>query len=349
VGRAAAARRRPARSPPPPRLALIDGLPGGRQALLTTTHHAIADGLASVELTRAIFDHPVHAGASRPPNGNSFLGPAGRTGGLVPALQAAAGAARYLAGGPIAAPGPFNGTVGPRRALAMVNLRLADVVAVKRQLGGTVDDIVLAVVALALGTYLRRRGLATDRPMRAMVPVSTLAGGGRMGNHVTATFLDLPMDLPPARCLRGIAAAKYLHRAWHEPLGLRAALEVAGHAPLALTSPLTQFLCALPFANLIVSDVPGPQEPLSLLGAPMIGASPLMPLTASVGLSIAVVTVGGSMGVGITTDPDLVGDGDELARDVDAGFRALQDAAWPGRARGRSGDVRDQRRVGAAG
>ena len=227
----------------------------------------------------------------------------------------------------MAVAGPFNGAVGPRRALATADLRLADAVAIKRRLGGSVDDVVLAAVALALGAGLRRRGLATGRPLRAMVPVSTLAGAGGLGNHVTATFLDLPVDLPPARCLHEIAAAKALHRMWHEPLGLRAALEVGGRAPQVLASPLTQLLCALPFANVIVSDVPGPPEPLSLLGAPMVGAYPLMPLTPSVGLSIAAVTIGGAMGVGITTDPDLVTDGDELALDVEAGFRALQDAA----------------------
>lgn len=309
------------------RVALIDGLPGGRQAMLTTTHHAITDGIAGVELTRAIFDHPAHTAPARPPNGNGFFGSGGGAGGLTRALQATAGAARYLAGGPVAVAGPFNGVVGPRRALATADLRLRDAVAIKRRLGGSVDDVVLAAIALALGTHLRKRGLATHRPLRAMVPVSTLAGAGGMGNHVTATFLDLPVDLPPLRCLHAIAAAKALHRTWHEPLGLQAALEVGGRVPLVLASPVTQLLSALPFANLIVSDVPGPPEPMTLLGAPMVGAYPLMPLTASVGLSIAVVTIGGAMGVGITTDPDLVADGDELARDVEAGFRALEDAA----------------------
>jgi WS/DGAT/MGAT family acyltransferase len=309
------------------RMSLIDGLPGGRQALLTVTHHAITDGIAGVEVTRAVFDRPAHP-APAPAGPNGFFGSAGRTGGLTRALQAAAGAARYLAGGPVAAPGPFNGAVGPRRALATADLRLADAVAVKRRLGGSVDDVMLAAVALALGAHLRKLGLTTDgRRLRAMIPVSTLGGGGGIGNHVTATFLDLPVGLPPVRCLHEIAAAKSLHRTWHEPLGIRAALEAGGLAPPALASPLTQLLCALPFAHLIVSDVPGPPEPMSLLGAPMVGAYPLMPLTPSVGLSIAVVTIGGAMGVGVTTDPDLVPGGDDLALEVQAAFRTLLDAA----------------------
>jgi WS/DGAT/MGAT family acyltransferase len=307
------------------RMALIDGLPAGRQVLLTETHHAITDGIAGMELTQALFDRPSRASAPAKANG---FGADGGTSGLTRALQGAAGAARYLAGGPVAVPGPFNGVVGPRRALATTDLRLEDAVAVKRRLGGTVDDVVLTAVALALGGHLRRRGRRTDGlRLRAMVPVSTLVGAGGLGNHVTAMFLDLPVDLPPRPCLHEIAAAKALHRAWHEPLGLRVALEAGGLVPSALASPLTQLMCALPFANLIVSDVPGPPERLSLLGARMVGAYPLMPLTPSVGLSIAVVTIGGEMGVGITCDPDLVEGGDELAREVGDAFQALLDAA----------------------
>ena len=309
------------------RMTLIDGLPGGRQALVTTTHHAITDGVAGVEVTQAVFDRPAHLAPS-PAATDGFFGAAGRTGGLTRALQAAAGAARYVAGGPVVAPGPFNGAVGPRRVLATADLRLADAVTIKRRLGGTVDDVMLAAVALALGAHLHRLGLPVDgRRLRTVVPVSTLAGGGGLGNHVTATFLDLPVGLPPVRCLHEIAAAKSLHRTWHEPHGIRALLDTSGMAPQAVVSPLTQLLCALPFAHLIVSDVPGPAEPMSLLGAPMVAAYPLMPLTPSVGLSIAVVTIGGAMGVGVTTDPDLVAGGRDLARDIEAAFGALLDAA----------------------
>jgi diacylglycerol O-acyltransferase / wax synthase len=310
------------------RMSLIDGLPGGRQALLTETHHAITDGIAGVEVTRAVFDHPAQAASRGPAAANGFFGSAGPADGLTRALQAAAGAARYLAGGPVAVPGPFNGAVGPRRALATADLRLADATAIKRRLGGSVDDVVLATVALALGAHLRTLGQPTEgRRMRTMIPVSTLAGDGGLGNHVSATFLDLPVGLPPVPCLHEVAAAKALHRTWHEPLGVRAALEAGGLAPAAVASPLTQVLCALPFAHLVVSDVPGPPEPMSLLDAPMVGAYPLMPLAASVGLSIAVVTIGGAMGVGITTDPDLVGGGEDLARGVEAALGALLDAA----------------------
>ncbi|HSR23678.1 MAG TPA: wax ester/triacylglycerol synthase family O-acyltransferase [Candidatus Eisenbacteria bacterium] len=323
------------------RVALIEGLSGGRQALLTTTHHAITDGIAGVEVTRAIFDHPDGEAAPTAATGDGFFGAGAGPGGLTRALQAVAGAARYVAGGPVAAPGPFNGGVGPRRALATADLRLDDAVAVKRRLGGSVDDVVLASVALGLGAHMERAGWRTEgMRLRALVPVSTLGGGSGLGNHVTATFLDLPVDLDPVRCLHEIAAAKTVHRAWHEPLGLSVALEAAGLAPAALAAPVTWLVSCLPVAHLIVSDVPGPPEPLSLLGAPMVGAYPLMPLTPAIGLSIAVVTIGGAMGVGITTDPELVPGGDELAGEIGRAFAALLDiaharrrAAAPGAAR----------------
>ncbi len=90
---------------------------------------------------------------------------------------------------------------------------------------------------------------------------------------------------------------------------------------------MTWLLCSLPVANLIVSDIPGPPEPLSMLGAPMVGGYPLMPLTPSVGLSIGVVTIAGAMGVGVTTDPELVPGGDVLACEIEEAFAALRRAA----------------------
>lgn len=312
------------------RIALIDGLPGGRQGLMTTTHHAITDGIAGVEVTRAIFDHPARRPAPGPA-ADGFFG-SGAPSRLNRAFQAVAGMARYVAGGPVAAPGPFNGAVGARRALAVADLRLEDVLAVKRQLGGSVDDVVLASVALGLGTHLERTGRRDEgMRLRVMVPVSTNDGGGDLGNHVTATFLDLPVDLEPVPCLHEIAAAKALHRTWHEPLGLRTALAAAGLAPSVLAAPVTWLLGCLPVAHLIVSDVPGPAEPLSLLGAPMIAAYPLMPLSSCIGLSIAVLTMGGAMGVGVTTDPDLVPGGEDLAREIQEAFSGLLRIARRGR------------------
>ena len=136
-----------------------------------------------------------------------------------------------------------------------------------------------------------------------MVPVSTRAGADGLGNYVTATFLDLPVDLQPAQCLHHVAAAKALQRTWHEPLGLKLMAESAGAVPPVLVAPLTWVVCSMPFANVIVSNIPGPAEPVALPGAPMIAAYPLMPITATVGLSIGVVTIGGMMGVGVTTAP----------------------------------------------
>ncbi len=311
------------------RVALIDGLPEGRQALLTTTHHAATDGIAGVEVAQAIFDHPRRAPtAALPAPTDGYFRSSGSAGGLTRAFQAVMGATRYVAGGPIALPGPFNGPVGPRRALATAALCLEDARTIKRRLGGSVDDVLLASIALALGRHLSRTGVAINgRRLRAMVPVSTRAAADRLGNHVTATFIDLPLDLPPARCLHEVAAAKALRRTWHEPLGLQVALDVAGLAPPLLAAPLTWVLCSLPFANLIVSDIPGPSRPLALLGARMIGAYPLMPITATVGLAIGVVTIGGVLGVGITTDPDLVPNGEALAAELGKAFAELKRAS----------------------
>jgi diacylglycerol O-acyltransferase / wax synthase len=241
---------------------------------------------------------------------------------------AAVGAGRCLAGGPIATPSPFNGAVGPRRALAVADLSLRDARRIEQQLGGSVDDVVMAAVALGLGRYLRRAGIATEgRRLRAMVPVAMPRPNRDLGTHATAMFLDLPVGAAPVACLHDVVAVKALRRTWHEPLGMHVALEATGSAPPALAAPVTRVLSALPWANVILSDVPPHEEPMTLLGAPLLVSYPLMPLPAAVGLAIAVLTFGDAMGLGVTTDPDLVPGGGDLAADIGAGFASLLDAA----------------------
>lgn len=310
------------------RLVLVDGLPDGRQAVVTLTHHAITDGLAGLDVAAVILDRAGgHRAQPVPPAGISTPRPAT----LTDALRAAAGAGHYVATGLLAAAGPFNGRVGRERALATADLSRRAILEVKRHLGGTVDDVALATVALAAGLHLRRQAYdPMPQRLRTMVPVSTRspAQAHAPGNRVSALFVDLPLEAEPADCLRQIATAKSLRRAWHEALGVQALVDGAGLLP-PLQGLATRLLVNAPlaFTHLIVSDVPGPAEHLALLGAPLVAMYPLMPLAPGCGLSIALLALGASVGVGFSADPGLVPDVAGLARDVGDAFASLEEAA----------------------
>lgn len=299
---------------------LIDGLEGGRQALFVKTHHAVTDGLAGVELAEVLFDRP-----SSSPNAidlrETRFSAAG-TPSPMATLQSLLGGAFTVAGGPIAFPGPFNGSVGPHRSFGAVLLPMNAILHAKREFGGSVDDVVLAIVAAGLTRYLRQvRYPETPGALRAMLPVSTRTASTRpaLGNCVTSVFVDLPLGSTDIRALVSrIAAEKSLLRSAHAAEGGTLAIEAAGLLPNPLHSTLLRFVSSLPFANLIVSDVPGPKEPLLLLGRPIIATFPLMPLPPVIGLAIAAMSVGAWMGLGVTVDPDLVPNPQRLANAIEA-------------------------------
>ncbi|HZU18600.1 MAG TPA: wax ester/triacylglycerol synthase family O-acyltransferase [Candidatus Dormibacteraeota bacterium] len=306
-------------------MTLVDGLPEGRQALLVRLHHALADGIAGVETVAAIFDDsPATPEAQRSDRPRPRFA-SGREAGRGPDPAAvAAGIARRLAHGPLVPPGPFNGRVGPRRAFATADLSLDLIEQTRRDLGGTIDDVALAAVMLGLGRRLRRTGdEAAGRRLRVMLPVAVPARGHNAANRVSAVFVDLRPGEAPLECLRQVQEAKAAARRWHEAPALAVALAGGELLPAPAEAALVRALARLPFAHLIVSDVPGLPEPPRLLGAPLVGAYPLLPLPPSLGLSIGMLTVGRTMGLGVTTDPGLVPGGQALARDVATGLAEL--------------------------
>ncbi len=322
------------RSRPLWEMALIDDLPGGQQALLVKLHHALGDGMAAVETVATLFDEPpaqTDAGRANRPRVRPAFGREADQG-LSRVVATAAGIARYLARGPLVPPGPFNGRVGPRRALATADLPLDLIEQARRGLGGTVDDVALAAVALGLDRYLRRAGAqVAGRRLRVMLPVAIPGLRNGPANRVGAIFVDLALGRSPVGCLRQVQEEKAAGRRWHEAPALATALASTELLATPLTAPLTRALARLPFAHLIVSDVPGLLERPLLLGAPLAGAYPLLPLAPSLGLSIGMLTLGRRMGLGVVTDPRLVPGGGTLARDIVAGLSQL---AAAGRRRG---------------
>ena len=276
---------------------LVDG--GPRQTVIVKLHHSIADGVGGMYIAETLFDRvaPSRREGGAPPLQRAAVeAPA-----PVRLAQALTGAAFTLAGGPIALPSRYNLVVGGERVVALAALPMEDIAGLKRRLGGSVDDVLLALVAAAL----RRLGPAS-MPLRAMVPVSTWVPGrtGSTGNHVTAIFVDLPQDTSDLATLVGrIAASKSVLRSAHTATGMSMLVEAAGFLPAPLHGAVVRAATSLPFANVIVSDTPGPAGRLALLGRRIASCHPLIPLAGTVGLSIAAVSMGGVMGLGVVADP----------------------------------------------
>jgi diacylglycerol O-acyltransferase len=306
---------------------LIDGLAGSRQALVVKCHHAIADGIAGIHVAEVLFERarPPRKGATR---GLSAFGLEPRGGPTVIRLaQALLGVAFTAAGGPIALQGPFNGHVGPNRAFAMTTVPIDLIRAMKLRLGGSVDDVLLAVVAAGLRRQLVREGYPNLlHALRAMLPVSTRLSvdGSKLGNQVSAIFVDLPLDTSDLPTLvRRIATSKANLRSTSAAAGMSMLIEIAGRLPRPLHEAVVRFASALPTANLVVSDVPGGDEPLVLLGRPIVACYPMIPLPPAVGLSVAAVRMVGQMGIGIVADPNLVPNPRRLAKEIEAVVRTF--------------------------
>lgn len=293
---------------------LLDGLAGGRQALVIKTHHAITDGLAGIELAEVLFDPAPDTSSPGLPAMN-FVERQGSS--VFTALQGLVGVGFAAASGPLVLDGPFNGPVGPHRTFGTATISMDEVRRVKRAVGGSIDDVVVATVAAGLSDYLRDVGYPVIPPaLKAMLPVSTrtLVPGAHFGNHVSAVFVDLPTDTPDfAAVVRHVAASKATLRTAHAAFGSAMLVAAAGHLPQPLHTALLRAVSELPFANLVLSDVPGPDEPLYLFGRRIVACHPMMPLAPRVGLAIAAVSLGGTMGLGVTADPGLVPDPQRLA------------------------------------
>ncbi|HYL08251.1 MAG TPA: wax ester/triacylglycerol synthase family O-acyltransferase [Candidatus Udaeobacter sp.] len=304
---------------------LIDGLEGGEQALLIKTHHSITDGLAGIEIAEVLFD-PAD-GAPRPHLPEMRFATA-KAPSAFGALQSLLGLGAFVAGGPLSFPGPFNGPVGPHRVFGATQLPMDAVQHAKKRLGGTIDDVIVATVAAGLYRYLQDVGYPDmPRALRAMLPVSTRRPGrdASLGNHVSSIFVDLPMYTDDvAELLPAIVHSKATLRSAHAAAGGSLMVEAAGLLPEPMHRQLLRVVSALPFASLVLSDVPGPDLNLELLGHRVSVCYPLMPLTSNIGLSIAAISLGGKAGIGITADPGLVPNPQRVADSIGRVFAALE-------------------------
>jgi WS/DGAT/MGAT family acyltransferase len=225
---------------------------------------------------------------------------------------------------------PLNQPIGPYRRFDWHQLDLADVKAVKNHLGGTVNDVILATVTGALRRFLiRRRSDPNTLEYKAVVPVSVRSPAelGTSGNRVSAWMLSLPIQEPdPVK--RFVEVSRITDRLKHlkQARGIEILTQVAELANPIVVLGVRLAARMHPY-NLIITNVPGPQAPLYLLGARMLGGYPTVPLFEYQGLGVATFSYDGNLFWGLNADWDLVHDLHEFVAALAVSFKELHTAA----------------------
>lgn len=351
---------------------LVEGLADNQVAVITKTHQAMIDGTRAIDIGQVILDEspkpkppiedlwmPIPAPSPAQLVADAVSEMLRSPGELVENVQAVAadvtGAARKIGSvvGGIAAmassaarpaPGsPLNDRISRHRRFAVVRSRLDDYRAVRRQHGGTINDVVLATVAGALRTWLLSRGevVYTSSTVRALIPVSVRddaarpggAGGSEsgttlvpVGNAVRGYLLDLPIGEPNAVVrLHHVSHAMRAHAESGRSVGADAFVKLSGFAPPTLhalgaraASSFTQRIF-----NLVVTNVPGPQVPLYAAGAKMVEMFPVVPLARNQALSIGVTSYHGGVYCGLNADRDAMPDVEVLVGAMEESLEEL--------------------------
>jgi WS/DGAT/MGAT family acyltransferase len=342
---------------------LVQRMAGGRFALIAKTHHALVDGISGVDITTVLFDaaadpvptpRPRTPWVAKPlPGRAKLLGealverstvPAEMTRGARALLRtprralsqvkdglASIGATTVAGINAPAPPSPFNVDIGPHRRYTFLDADLARFKAIKDSLGGTLNDVVLASVTLALGRYLRRQGHDTEGlVLKAMVPVSVRSSSqrGALGNQVAAMWAPLPVGVEnPADCLLEISKAMEDLKKSRQAVGAQVLTNLAGFAPPTILSQAARLQARQPFFNLVVTNVPGPQFPLYLLGRRLQVLYPVVPLARRQALGIAVMSYDGHLGFGLLADYDALPELESIVTDLKWAIGSLARAA----------------------
>ena len=199
-----------------------------------------------------------------------------------------------------APPSPFNVRIGPHRRFTWVRADLGQFKAIKNSLGGTVNDVVLAVVAGALGSYMRLHGEPTEGVgLKAMVPVSVRADveRGALGNRVAAMWVTLPVGARRSRssgCTRSASEMDGVKQSG-QAVGAEILTAVSGFAPPTIMAQAARLQARQRLFNLVVTNVPGPQFPLYLLGRELESIYPMVPLAENTALGIAILSYNGQL------------------------------------------------------
>jgi len=336
---------------------LLEGLADGRTALFQKVHHCMIDGMAGAQMLEVLLDRepspaprvirgpwrdPELPGArqrfaralgdeiaTRARGARATLRAITRPSAARDAigkLRTAAFSALQLATSELETL-PWNAPLGPRRVVAFARLPMRGVKEIRAQHGGSVNDVVLATLAGGLKRWLEAHGYATRGvELRALVPVSlrTPGAAAELGNRIAAMLVPLAVD-PVGEVARLAATRAATERlkasgAW---TGIDAVLELVDGLPAALVATVGRRLSLGRLANVIATNVPGPQETRWLCGARALELRPLVPIADGLGLGLAVFSYDGWLHVGLSADADLVPDLEKLERGLEEAFTSL--------------------------
>jgi len=333
----------------------VEGLEDGHIAIIQKTHHSLIDGVSGVDVATLLLDAaPTYSkpvvGEWKPepaPTSSQLLADTLRERITEPAEIVRS--IRSLLRGPrravatvgegvrsmgtlmtrdaIAPRTSLNARTARHRRLSVVRVPLAEVKEIRAAFGGTVNDVVLAGVAGGLRRLFHHRGDPTeDVQLRVLCPVSVRADEqhGALGNKVSAMFLNLPVDGRDAvERLEMISGQTRDLKERKQALGAEMIVSVSDYVAPTLMSLAARVVHRQPFFNLIVTNVPGPQFPLYMMGARLLEAFPIVPLTRNLTVVVGILSYDGTMYFGLWADRDAFGDLEVLAGGIDDAYAEL--------------------------
>jgi WS/DGAT/MGAT family acyltransferase len=338
---------------------VVEGLSGNRFAIISKVHHCMIDGMSGADLATILmstspdyetpavyqymprpapsslelFQHETKRTLSMPVQvARSFREFRRQSESVRAEIAKRANAVGDLLGYAITSPSetPLNGHISSHRMFDFMSTSLADVKATRRAFGCTVNDLVLATVAGAVRSYLIRRRVDPKHiDFRVSAPVSVRskdAERGQLGNAVSSWILELPIgERDPAKRLEAIHRVTNQLKRSEQALAVQMLMAAAEWAPSALLSLGSQATSGP--INMIVTNVPGPQVPLYMMGSKLLEMFPQVPLLENTGLGIALFSYDGNLYWGFNCDPSLVPDIGTFVSMIRSAFAELQHAA----------------------
>jgi WS/DGAT/MGAT family acyltransferase len=333
-------------------LYLIEGLEGGRHAVISKTHHALVDGVSAVDVGTIMLDpNPEGTEMEMPaerwdPDEPSpemlFVRAAGERirRPLRNARKAALGAVTtpretagrmkrtaegfsgLAAGGPRAPRTALNVDIGRDRRVGFVATKLQQLKDARGDSGATVNDVILSIATGALRRFFENRGDEVPRELVALVPMSIRRAGEQhdLGNRIATLMVNLPLgERDPTERLGLIHAETTRVKESEAAHAASLVIEATGWAPPTMNRVLSAAISRPLTWNLVISNVPGPQMPFYLLGRRMLEVYPFVPLSPQGhALSIGIISYDGSVFFGLVGDRDKLADIDELVEAIEA-------------------------------
>ena len=344
---------------------IVEGLEGGRWALVSKVHHAMVDGVSGVDLTGVLLDAEPDCPLPAPapwapepePSGVAAVLDAWRgladdtrriaraaaamvrhpTTGLRTLRDSGAGLAIFARRLLNLRMGALQGNIGKHRAYAHVSASLADVQAIRKALGGTVNDVVLAAITGGYRALLEARGGHPETArVRSLVPVSTRAPDehGLLDNRVSALLCDLPVHVAdPGARLRAIRAEMERLKGSHMAEAGAQFVDLGALVPPFVVGPITHLVMRIMHRvpqrmfGTVTTNIPGPRTPLYCLGRKMLEWYPYVPIGQGLRVGTAILSYAGRLGFGITSDYDTIPDASVLAQGIVQGLAELLERA----------------------